>query len=110
MSGPNLFDWEGRYPKAPGYKERTTSQEAAEAIKPAARMLRDRVLSSLARIGPRTADEMAASLGEDILSIRPRFTELRRLGLIEKTGERRPNKSGADANVWRIWADAAVAA
>ncbi len=62
------------------------------------------VLACLTRRGPMTADECAAALGLDILSIRPRFSELSRLGLIKKTGEQRPNRSGDHAAVWRLTA------
>jgi hypothetical protein len=48
-----------------------------------------------------TADECAGYLGETILSIRPRFSELRAFGLIEDTGDRRLNDSGRRATVWR---------
>jgi hypothetical protein len=48
-----------------------------------------------------TADECAAVMGVDILSIRPRFSELLQRDAITKTGERRPNKSGSLAAVWR---------
>ena len=47
-----------------------------------------------------TADEMAAYLDEDPLSIRPRMTELFRKGKIVKTPLRRANKSGKKAIVW----------
>jgi hypothetical protein len=48
-----------------------------------------------------TADEVAALLGGAALAIRPRFTELFRQGLIEKTPLRRQNSSGGRATVWR---------
>jgi predicted Rossmann fold nucleotide-binding protein DprA/Smf involved in DNA uptake len=89
------------YPYMPGSKERGgTSEAAAQAIAPAASYLRGRVLASL-REHPATADECASRLDLDILSVRPRLSELSRLGLIVKTGERRANRSGALANVWR---------
>lgn len=49
-----------------------------------------------------TADEVAAEVGEDILSIRPRMTELNQQGKIIKTALRRKNKSGRSAIVWMI--------
>jgi predicted ArsR family transcriptional regulator len=48
-----------------------------------------------------TADEIATELGESVLSVRPRVSELRALGEIEETGERRVNESGRRAIVWR---------
>jgi DNA-binding transcriptional ArsR family regulator len=47
-----------------------------------------------------TADEIAERLGESVLAVRPRVSELFHAGLIEKTGERRRNQSGLSAHVW----------
>jgi hypothetical protein len=50
-----------------------------------------------------TADECAAVLQRDVLSIRPRFSELRTRGTLEDSLERRVNqRSGKRAIVWRI--------
>lgn len=93
------------YPDRPGYKTGGTSEEAARAID---RNLNDRqeaVMRVLRAAGARglTPDEAADELGVDITATRPRFTELgpRHKNMIEKTGERRPNKSGLMANVYR---------
>ena len=48
-----------------------------------------------------TADEIAVKFGESVLAVRPRVSELFHAGLIEKTGERRPNTSGLNAHVWK---------
>jgi DNA-binding transcriptional ArsR family regulator len=48
-----------------------------------------------------TADEIAERLGESVLAVRPRVSELFHAGLIEKTGERRRNHSGLCAHVWK---------
>jgi predicted ArsR family transcriptional regulator len=65
--------------------------------------LRERVVAALRSHGPHTADEIAGILGEDILSIRPRFSELGATGAIIKTADRRPNpRSGLLARVWRV--------
>lgn len=92
------------YPSSPGYKEGSTSREAAEAVKPSAARMRSSALSYLESFYPRgfTADEIASHLALSVLSIRPRISELFRLGLIEKTGERRANESGQSAHVWRL--------
>jgi predicted ArsR family transcriptional regulator len=97
----DLFTYRDEYPNSPGYKRPGTSREAAEAIKPRAAILRERSLAAL-KHRPMTADEVAAHLGESVLSIRPRITELHELGLIEQTGERRRNASGRMAAVWRL--------
>lgn len=67
---------------------------------PRAQPLRAQVLAVL-RDGSLTADECAAVLHKSVLSIRPRVTELVRLGLIADTGRTRKNQSGINATVWR---------
>lgn len=90
------------YPASPGFKRDGTSREAAISAKPRAPLLRDRVLDALTLCGPMTPDECAAFLGLHLLSVRPRFTELKVMGKIEETGQRRANASGMKANVWRV--------
>lgn len=89
------------YPDRPGYKEPTTSREAAESMVKTAPRLRDLCRQAL-RQGPATADEIAGRLDMSILAVRPRITELYHAGLIAETGERRPNGSGRNAKVWRL--------
>jgi hypothetical protein len=89
-----------RYPDTPGAQARDTSRAAAEHIAPAASLLRDRALGVLERSRGLTADQVAGMMGESILSIRPRITELSRLGKIRDSGERRKNASGRAAIVW----------
>lgn len=89
------------YPNVPGYRDDDTSRQAAESVKDRSSQLRDRCLR-MVRQAPRgcTADETAAALNETVLSIRPRFTELLRLGHIRDSGHRRRNESGRSAKVW----------
>lgn len=94
---PDLFT--ERYPFTPGAKAGGTSQDAADAMVGRSNVLRWRVLGIL-EIAAHTADEVAAIMGESILAIRPRVSELRRMGLIEDTGFRRANASGHTAIVW----------
>lgn len=89
------------YPHSPGFKTEGTSRQAAAAIKPAVRGLRAAVLKSLT-FAPATPDEIARRLGKSCLSIRPRLSELRRLGFVRETGERRRNESGHRANVYEL--------
>src|SRR6202035_3462196 len=90
------------YPLAPGYRELTTSRDAAKFVSDRTGLLRDSVLTMLRLNGPMTADETAHMLHETVLTIRPRFSELLKLEKIERTGERRANASGAKAAVWRV--------
>ena len=48
-----------------------------------------------------TPDEVAELLGRGIGSIRPRFTELKDLGHLIRTGIKRRNDTGGLATVWR---------
>lgn len=96
----NLLDYMAQYPHAPGAKVGGTSRAAAEAMKPRAATLRDRVYTLL-KGANLTADEAAILLKETVLATRPRVTELKRMGLIEDTGIQRKNASGIKATVWR---------
>lgn len=100
------FEGLSQYPDSPGFKEPTTSRDAAIRIKPATEALYADILRQIELAGDRglTADEAAARLGHSVLLIRPRFSELgpRHQGKIEKTGERRKNESGLAAAAWRI--------
>ncbi len=82
-----------------------TSAEALASVAPSTSALRTTILKRLAARAC-TADEMAGRLEETVLTIRPRFTELRQAGLIRDTGERRKNISGRNAAVWAITEDA----
>lgn len=92
------------YPNIPGYHQSApeTSPEAADAITSKAQRLRTRLYHLLATGWTGTADEAASKLGESILSVRPRFSELRAGDAIIDTGERRRNESGRNAVVWRL--------
>ena len=90
------------YPHTPGIKTEhpETSKEAATVMVSRAKTLREEVERQLGG-RPMTADECAEAMGESVLSIRPRLSELRKLKRIEDTGDRRPNASGHSAAVWR---------
>jgi hypothetical protein len=92
------------YPRSPGWTEETTSREAAEAIETRADTVRGFVLAAL-KTQPMTADEVAQLLHESVLTVRPRVTELFQEGRIGRTGERRKNRSGRDAHVFRALAE-----
>lgn len=89
------------YPSTPGSKATDTSSSAARAIASRAGVMHDRVLEVMcAELWDWTADEMAALLGESVLAIRPRFSELVAQGAITDSGHRRKNKSGRSAIAW----------
>lgn len=97
--------YESRYPRAPGFKEKTTSREAAKSIAPDASKIRAAVLRVIeaSPLGV-TADECAGILNLSVLSVRPRVSELRKSGSIRKNNiaghMRRKNESGQSAIVW----------
>jgi predicted ArsR family transcriptional regulator len=92
-----------QYPLFAGFKEQTTSREAANAIEASgkAQTLREKVEAFFATGRTGTADEVAAWLGESPFSLRPRISELYQLGLIERTGERRKSSVGRSSHVYR---------
>ena len=97
MSQPDLFP--PAYPVGAGSKVEGTSSEAAKTVD--ATTLRYEVVAAL-HYGPMSADHCAKWLGYSILSIRPRFSELKALGVIEDSGQRSKNASGRAAVVWRL--------
>ena len=89
------------YPNVPGWKGQETSHAAAVAVESKASTLRGRIMAILElNRKAYTADEVAEFLGETVLAVRPRFSELYAQGKIFDTGERRKNISGHAAIVW----------
>jgi predicted ArsR family transcriptional regulator len=95
----NLFT----YPLAAGAKDQTTSRDAAQAIEQSGRAmtLRERVEGYFLAGRRATADEVAHALNETILAIRPRITELFKLGKIERTGAKRRSDGGRPGHEYR---------
>lgn len=98
----DLFDYPDYpdYPDSPGFKARETSAQAADEMAECAPTLRSKCLVALERSMGLTADEVAGRLGVSILAIRPRISELTRLGKVRDSGARRRNDSGKSAIVW----------
>lgn len=94
------YGYEAKYPAAPGAKVNGPSAEAADEMRSRAGFLREAVMRELIASGPLTADECARNLGESVLAVRPRFSELLTAGRIADTGGRRANESGKRATVW----------
>lgn len=98
----DLFDWEPpeSYPYSPGAKGPDgTSQDAAQAISASVTRLRLTALRTLNELGPATPLECCAAANLPRETLQPRFSELRRLGLVDATGDRRRNPSGHSAAV-----------
>lgn len=98
----DLFSWRPAYPASPGCRRTDTSRRAADEIAPAAGTIRAKVLATVRDAGPAglTPDECAARLGLSILTVRPRFSELKLVGLVRDGGARRRNAGGRSAIVW----------
>ena len=78
-----------------------TSQGAAGQVQAKAATLRAAALEILKGAPDGlTADEVATRLQASVLAIRPRISELNRMGLILPTAIRRRNTSGLRAAVW----------
>ena len=98
---PDLFT--AQYPDAPGYRTAGPSEEAAAAMRGRCVTIR-RMILDLLRQHPAglTTDEALAHLELSRPTGQPRFSELRRMGEIVATDERRRNASGMTATVWKI--------
>lgn len=94
------------YPLSPGSKEGGTSLEAAELITAGAETIRKKVFDVIINKGNfgATADEVAELLALSPFTVRPRVTELFKLGKIERK-DRRKNSSGAMAYVYVVSKD-----
>lgn len=79
-----------------------TSREAAAAGQDAAARSRRLILQIVTGAGVRgcTLDEVSAATGKPPNQISGRFTDLERLGLIGRSGERRKTRTGREAHVW----------
>lgn len=90
------------YPEIAGFKEQTTSRDAAAGIERSGRAetLRRKVLDLMERGFRGTSEDISEALGEQFLAIRPRISELKAQSLLVQTGERRQMKTGGVGHVW----------
>lgn len=79
-----------------------TSREAAAVAEHDADFVRRLILDCVRGSGARglTLDEFCVATGKPANRVSGRFTDLRKLGLIQRSGERRTTKTGATAHVW----------
>lgn len=91
------------YPHAPGAKGTDgTSQDAAAAMASVTSHLRRLAMRTLDTLGEATVLEAVAAARVERESLQPRFSELRAMGMVEPTGDRRKNPSGKAAAVLRL--------
>lgn len=84
-----------------GHQRTDTSARAAEEIAPSVPTVRAQVEAALlAHRDGMTGDELAAHLGIDKLTVRPRITELRLDGRVVDTGRRQTNAIRKRVIVW----------
>lgn len=100
----DLFTFRERYPDAPGYRNESTSKEAAAAIAPKQGTLQAKVLAFIRERGEHGAAsfEIASGLGIKYKAIQPRTSELKADNFIEDSGLRRVDPDTQKrAIVWR---------
>ena len=78
-----------------------TEQLALEFVAPKLTGLRLSALESVAK-RPQTGSEVAADMGAWLYSVKPRLTELQRMGLVADSGERARNERKRQEVVWKI--------
>jgi hypothetical protein len=90
------------YPSAPGHRGVETSIEAAESIQEVSGHIRRTVFGAIKKAGDMglTAHELAVTLHMERTTCQPRTSELRILGKIKDSGQRRRNPNGKRAIVW----------
>jgi DNA-binding MarR family transcriptional regulator len=79
----------------------TDADTSKEAAKLNTTFLQHQVLLTLIKEGPMTAEQVSEFTGISQQSLTPRFRPLVEKGLIMDTGERRKNRSGRSAILWR---------
>jgi hypothetical protein len=98
---PDLFAGATIYNEHAGFQHTDTSIAAAKKVTPGIRDAHDRILAAL-EIEPLTPDELGEKLKMDKLYARPRCSELKAMGLIVDTGQRRRNSSRCTAEVLKL--------
>jgi predicted ArsR family transcriptional regulator len=80
-----------------------TEQLALEFVAPKLSGLRLKALQSLASAHPGlTGSQVAEKMDAWLYSVKPRLTELERMGLVRDSGERAKNDRGRQEIVWQI--------
>ena len=80
-----------------------TEQLALEFVAPKLSGLRLKALQSLASVHPGlTGSQVAEKMDAWLYSVKPRLTELERMGLVRDSGERAKNDRGRQESVWQI--------
>ena len=101
MQGEFDFD---RYPHKAGHRGVRTSKQSADDINPQLSRLKKMILIELDNVFPDglTGSELAKRTDRNLLTIRPRTTELKLLGLITDTETTRKNDGGKPEIVYKL--------
>ena len=90
------------YPFGPATGRTDTSNVCANKIAPIHGKLKRMTLFAICEAGANglTAQDLAERTAMDLVSVQPRTSELKALGLIRDSGKRRPNRRGNPSIVW----------
>ena len=101
MQGEFDFD---KYPHKAGHRGVRTSIASAQDINKQLSRLKKMVLLELSKVYPKglTGSEIADKTKRNLLTIRPRTTELKILGLIIDTEETRKNDAGKPEIIYKL--------
>lgn len=92
-----------RYPEHPGFKgAMDTGRDGAADMAPKVAGRRAEVLADIELNGPSTAEQIAARIDRHWYTTRPRISELKTMGLLVDTGERRDTGMGGKTGVVRL--------
>jgi|TARA_B110000444_G_C18828860_1_gene591948 hypothetical protein len=98
------FSFKDKYPHKAGHRNIDTSIEVAKKVNKTLKRISKIVLLELEKVYPKglTGTEIANKCNRSILSIRPRTTELKALGLIIDTEDRRKNEWNNNEIVYKL--------
>ena len=101
--GKALFDMD-KYPHKAGHRGVKTSKQSADDINPKLSRLKKMILIELYNVFPDglTGSELSKITKRNLLTIRPRTTELKLLGLITDTETVRKNDGGKSEIVYKL--------
>ena len=103
MVQQDLLEWPGDPGPNVHKNAKDTELAAAEFIAPKVTGLRLQALQSLASAQPGlTGSQVADRMGAWLYSVKPRLTELQRMGLVADSGERAKNERKRQEVVWKI--------
>ena len=99
----NEFDFD-KYPNVAGHRNVRTSIQSAEEINPYISRIKKMIAIELESVFPDglTGTELALRLKKNILTIRPRTTEMKLLGIIMDTEKTKKNDAGKSEIIYKL--------